>query len=366
MRSLPRAAFALLLPLLSGCPGSEKDRPPDSETTDSSDTSGADSTESAETAESVEETDTSGESDSETGESGESDTGAESGGDTETGTVDSGPVEGPWATISVSYAGCALNAAGGLSCFADGNEDLDVEPPPWGPYLDVDVGDGSETCTIDSMGAAACVLEPEVTDWCGLVDAYPDPLVSLSAGGTGVCGLQADGTPVCWGCDPIVSDTPRARGFVAISTGYDHVCAISGDGTIECWGEGGTHGELSPPAGNYVDLSVGSASACAVAVGGSVSCWGDVQDNLIEEVPIEPVSKVALHRDWACAILLDGELTCWGVGIGYYPVDWESITLPRGPFVDLAVGHIIACGLREDGTLACFTEYGEPFTDGVP
>ena len=366
MRSLPRAAFALLLPLLSGCPGSEKDRPPDSETTDSSDTSGADSTESAETAESVEETDTSGESDSETGESGESDTGEESGGDTETGTVDSGPVEGPWSEVSLHLFACVVNGAGGLVCFDDPTPDMGGVPPPWGPYQAFDVGQEPITCVVSWAGATSCYVDPDAHNWCNLELTPTEVMTTVSVGATGACGLSSDGVPVCWGCDPIVSDAPREGGFLSVDVGYNHACGIDSAEHIRCWGTDNGYDELSPPGGSFASVSTGSAAACAVSTGGEVTCWGNVQDDLVDETPSELATKVSFSRDWACAILLDGELTCWGVGVDKYPTDWESVVLPTGPFVDLSVGHILACGVREDGTLACFRDNGEPFTDGVP
>jgi alpha-tubulin suppressor-like RCC1 family protein len=64
------------------------------------------------------------------------------------------------------------------------------------------------------------------------------------------CGLHADGTIVCWGCDDdCVAGflTPPSGTFVQVTAGGGHACALKTDGTVTCWGST-FYGESTPPA----------------------------------------------------------------------------------------------------------------------
>ncbi|GEM_PF-3521102 len=73
--------------------------------------------------------------------------------------------------------------------------------------------------------------------------------VPISAGGGHTCGLEADGTPVCWGEDRHgIASPPEAVRLTAISAGKAHTYGLGVDGTPVCWGSD-HHGQASPPAG---------------------------------------------------------------------------------------------------------------------
>jgi len=63
------------------------------------------------------------------------------------------------------------------------------------------------------------------------------------------CGLRADGTIVCWGCDDCVAGflTAPSGTFVQMTAGGGHACALKTDGTVTCWGST-YYGESTPPA----------------------------------------------------------------------------------------------------------------------
>lgn len=57
-------------------------------------------------------------------------------------------------------------------------------------------------------------------------------------------------------------------------------------------------------------------------------------------------SQIGAGQDYTCAIIVDKSVQCWGKRY--------KATLPSGRFRQLAVGYRNACGLREDGSIACW------------
>ncbi|WP_419847741.1 RCC1 domain-containing protein [Candidatus Poriferisocius sp.] len=170
-------------------------------------------------------------------------------------------------------------------------------------------------------------------------------------------------------------------------------------------------GRLDAPGGVFVDIAVSTLASCGVRVGGELVCWGEESAEsawwwrVVRGAPVQwEFSQVELWssegdddygvrpNDWpwytgyiggehACGLRFDGVVVCWGqeflglgdavavaVDDGGYPLVWELRSSPDQPgegFVDIAAGPAGVCGLRGDGSVACWG--GRRWADvGVP
>jgi alpha-tubulin suppressor-like RCC1 family protein len=69
-------------------------------------------------------------------------------------------------------------------------------------------------------------------------------------------------------------DTPPAAVFTRVSAGTAHRCGIEIDGTIVCWGDNSS-GQSTPPAGTFMQISAGGDQTCGLKIDGTIVCWGD-------------------------------------------------------------------------------------------
>jgi ELWxxDGT repeat protein len=186
-----------------------------------------------------------------------------------------------------------------------------------------------------------------------------------------------------------------------MAAGYDHSCAIKDDGTVRCWGEGangrlgygGSADKSSPTATSSlgtgrtaVDISAGGDHTCAVLDNGSVTCWGgnafgQLGDGTTSSrtTPTQTLSlgrpAVAVEVGWyfTCALLDNGAVSCWGknnqgqLGRGYENASTDThqatpgLTLPMPggrPVLTMDISHYMACGVVDNGSIACWGQYG--------
>ena len=161
-------------------------------------------------------------------------------------------------------------------------------------------------------------------------------------------------------------------------------------------------GRLDVPDGVFTDVAVSTLASCGIREGKELVCWGDDKwlngwGFVVLGAPVEgEFSKVVLwsgvsdgpgDRSWydgyiggehACGLRSDGVVVCWGqrfdglgeaVVVGSYvkplgvrvDLRWELRTgpdqVPEG-FVDISAGPGGVCGIRGDGTAACWTGSG--------
>jgi alpha-tubulin suppressor-like RCC1 family protein len=228
-------------------------------------------------------------------------------------------------------------------------------------------------------------------------------VLSVTAGGTQACALDASGAVYCWGEDPTpVDDSARVRvtparitglasGIRSISSGTRHACALSKEGASLCFGfgsDGQLGNDASSPSAAPVEtlgltgltsLSAGQLHTCAVTAKGVVTCWGSArfgrlgngssQQYAASNVPVDVVGlgaqavSVVAGGDRTCALLVGGSVKCWGrVRPGRRlteatPNEVEAtafdVKLPE-PATSLAVGRAHSCAILASGAVTCW------------
>ena len=182
-------------------------------------------------------------------------------------------------------------------------------------------------------------------------DFAPPPddaqFTQITAGKHHACGLQADGTALCWGRN--ISGSLEQPGgnpsFTRISAGLNFTCGLRIDGAIVCWGRNGV-GQATPPDGRFSDVAVGRDHACALK-DGALTCWGkgfpDDADT-VQEVP--SLSSIQTGFGITCGLTPSDDMACWR----HFE---EELTITPGPFTDIGIGLHHACAIRIDGSVFC-------------
>lgn len=236
----------------------------------------------------------------------------------------------------------------------------------------------------------ACALQTNGTIICWGNEYYPAPtgtFISLSAGSGYACAVRTDSTLFCWGVDTFGETSPPPGAFTSVSTGWDFACALKTDGTITCWGNG-AHGDTTPPAGTFQSISLASTTDgydCGVKMDGTIACWGNnAQDET--QLPGGKFTSVDVGTGGCpCGVRTDGTVACCTVPAGALRIacaqppptgpfiamsgayrlrtDGTIVTVcpsprfpsPSGTFISISVGSTMACGVRTDATIYCWS-----------
>ena len=258
--------------------------------------------------------------------------------------------EGPFTAIGVAsklhaeWARqiCGLRVGGEIVCWNTGAE---VFRPPVGGFVALDSG-GERMCGVRVGGAGECWgIAPEWGDvgvpveWASARGEF----VSVSAGGGHACGSRPSGEVACWGAD-LYGETRAPPGvFGEVSAGERFSCGLRPEGTVECWGANHWW-QASPPLGRFMTVAAGDGFACGLRRGRAVQCWGRPPEG---EPPVGFFESLSL-KGHACAIGPGGVFDCWDGG--------EALETghPGGAFVAVSAWGEEACGLRADGSVACW------------
>ncbi|MCE9578340.1 MAG: hypothetical protein K8W52_34755 [Deltaproteobacteria bacterium] len=265
---------------------------------------------------------------------------------------------------------------------------------------------GDHACGLATDGALSCWgynSDGQLGD--GTMTSQPRPTRvgtgawrAASAGDYHTCAIDSTGALFCWGGnfdgqsgqDPMLDRllTPTQVGtasdWLDVSAAYSHTCGLREGGALWCWGgnwsgqlgTGDTVDSATPVqvAGSWRAVRTFSTGTCAIATSGQVSCWGDnlrAQLGSIDAFdayasapqPISstaPFTALAGKNDLRCA-LGARDILCWGdnrfadggLGRGIPGNEPQVVDVDTG-WQRLAVGNTGGCGLRKDGTLACW------------
>ena len=222
-----------------------------------------------------------------------------------------------------------------------------------GQYAAITVGD-DHSCALRTDGTITCWGN----NWAGEADAPDGQFTAVTAGGRHSCGLRTDGTITCWGLNGSgAADAPDGQ-FTAVTAGASHSCGQRTDGTHVCWS--------SEREGQFTAIgptSSGTGWTCDVRTDDTVDCWylgrtvplgANAPDGPFTTVVIAS-SSVRYGGTWffACGLRNNGTIACWdGTGLLDVPEGQFTALVAGGPDWDSDTGGR-ACGLRTDGTIAC-------------
>ena len=214
------------------------------------------------------------------------------------------------------------------------------------------------------------------------------------------CGIQTDGTAVCFGRDNYGETALPTGDYVDIAVATDYIMAVTTDANLVWAGAV----DPVPPTGSFTRVEIddnyillleldGSLSTykwpsefvdqrpgpyiamsrasypngvCAVTAEGAVEFWTDNDSTLEAYVlfaslaPTSGMTDVCLAASElsACALASDGHIECWANSSGF----WLLQDVPtRTDFVQLACGAAHACALTSGGEIECWGHdiYGE-------
>ena len=196
-----------------------------------------------------------------------------------------------------------------------------------------------------------------------LTEAETEQWKSVSSGSLHTCGIGTDGSVLCWGDDHHRKLDAPSGAFRAIAAGFSHTCGVEMGGSVVCWGSD-SYGQVDAPAGSFVSVSAGWGHSCGVRTDGNVACWGS--DGSGQASPSEgsfmSVSAFTCGGDGWVGWLGEIRTVRWmlpGVSCRRSWRTWDSVgewvrDAPAGSFVSVSAGWGHSCGVRADGSVACW------------
>ena len=282
-------------------------------------------------------------------------------------------------------ASSPLALTGGLAEDRPGQVGGSQATGPVTGYTAITGGDG-HSCALHSADTVEC------WGWngAGQADAPAGQFSAVAAGGGHSCGLRSDGTITCWGYGGDGQADPPTGQFSTVTAGGGHSCGLRSDGTITCWGAN-RDGQADPPAGRFSAVVGGWRHSCGLRSDGTIACWGRNEEWRITscetdlpagelplcdtewartgqaDPPAGQFSAVAAGGEHSCGLRTDGTIACWGRN------EDGQADPPAGRFRSVAAGGTVltgggghSCGLRTDGTIACWGYGGDGQTDAPP
>lgn len=260
-------------------------------------------------------------------------------------TINAVAQQGPWSQFDLDIGRrlCGVLQTGELDC--PGAQLLGITLPD-GPFVAVELTGGAFAgCGLRASGEVACFDQIAGSRLVGEVPSGPfTALAGHSFIGSRMCALTDAGAVICWG-EP--SDyPPPEETFVSLSAWNDTLCGVKSDGQLSCWNAMRFSQEVvsGVPDGQWDAVSVGYDYACAVREQ-LAQCWGDVPG---DEPPDEPLVVLDAGEANTCGVRADGTAACWGTN------GWGQLDVPEGQFDSVQPALEQVCGLRADGDVTCW------------
>lgn len=219
--------------------------------------------------------------------------------------------------------------------------------------------------------------------------------LSIIAGGSSTCAINADSTASCWGQQPNVGNggatnvsvpTPTAGGkkFAALAGSQTHFCGTGTNAGIYCWGTnaltdttGSTFSATTPSLlaapGPWLQVAPGYGHNCALVADSTARCWGDDTfgelgdgTNSIHFAPVTVAGgfkfvSIVTGAEHSCGLTVGGSAFCWGLNANGQLGDGTTTnrltpTAVGGglTFQSLGAGGTWTCGLTTGGQAYCW------------
>lgn len=182
--------------------------------------------------------------------------------------------------------------------------------------------------------------------------------ISLTAGGTHTCALQA-GEVRCWGDGEFQQTLVPSLIFPRlVAAGIRFTCAVD-KGGVKCWGQN-QKGVLTPPTFSHpTALSVGFSHACVIDEG-TVKCWGTNEFKELEPPTVEKPKTLASGLYHSCVLTEEGNVKCWGDS------RFKQLEVPKlnQPYL-LEAGNYHTCAADADG-IQCWGNNSQGQLTGIP
>ena len=258
-----------------------------------------------------------------------------------------------WATAELVGRRASGDTTAGTPTATETNDDATASSTP--QFTAVSVG-SAHSCGLRSDATAVCWGD----NWFGQADAPSGSFTAVSAGVHHSCGVRSDATAVCWGDNSGSKADAPSGSFTAVSAGDIHSCGLRTNGTVTCWGVNYA-GRADAPSGSFTAVSAGGHS-CGVRSDATAVCWGDDSFDGRADAPSGSFTAVSAGSHHSCGLRTNGTVTCWGAN-GFYDdedgvrgdfiVDGRA-DAPSGSFTAVSAGSHHSCGLRTNGTVACW------------
>jgi hypothetical protein len=240
---------------------------------------------------------------------------------------------------------CAVKSDGRLSCFGDSFNPVlaplaaGVPDRPWAKvFLADDPNDVTpyQVCAIDRTGEGSC--------W-GSQHAAADvggALLWIANGTYGLCTIGAGGASYCPMGQQLTGAAASSMGpFQELVIRNNWIFALGVDGSLTV-----PFPEFGLPADVYTQFSASNLALCAVDQNHRLSCAPTAAP---AELASQRFTQVAVeYYGSMCAIAEDQSIVCEQLG-GH-----TVYTPPPGQFTRIAATDSGMCGIRTDGSIACF------------